>query len=71
MPAHYIRPLPIFKSFRTAILLSTSVNYEKIGTDLKAVRDEVTAKIETDLKAVEGEVTTKIEADLSGYFPSR
>ena len=25
MPAHYIRPLPIFKSFRTAILLSTTL----------------------------------------------
>ena len=46
------------------IEVQPSVNYEKIGADLKAVRDEVTAKIETDLKAVEGEVTTKIEAEL-------
>lgn len=43
-----------------------AVNYEKIEADLKAVKDEVTAKIEADLKVVKGEVAAKIEADLRG-----
>lgn len=41
-----------------------AVNYEKIEADLKAVKDEVTAKIEADLKVVKGEVAANIVADL-------